>query len=66
MIMLWSGAYGLLRMLALVYATETDLRPNIVIIMADDMGWGDVGANWPETVDTPTVDSLARGGLRFV
>ena len=41
-------------------------RPNIVLIMADDMGWGDVGANWPETIDTPEIDQLAREGLRWV
>lgn len=66
MIILGSGVCVFLRMLVLVYAAETDLRPNIVIIMADDMGWGDTGANWPETVDTPNIDSLAREGLRFV
>jgi arylsulfatase A-like enzyme len=66
MIILWCEVYVLLRMLIFVYAAVTDLRPNIVIIMADDMGWGDTGANWPETVDTPTLDNLAREGLRFV
>jgi arylsulfatase A-like enzyme len=66
MVKLWSEVYVLLRTLILVYATVTDLRPNIVIIMADDMGWGDIGANWPEAVDTPTLDNLAREGLRFV
>jgi arylsulfatase G len=48
------------------YAAKTDLRPNIVLIVADDMGWGDVGANWPEAVDTPTIDKLAKEGLRLV
>jgi arylsulfatase G len=66
MIILWGGVYDLLTMLMFVCATERDIRPNIVIIMADDMGWGDVGANWPEAVHTPTVDSLAREGLRLV
>ncbi|XP_068084492.1 arylsulfatase G isoform X2 [Anabrus simplex] len=40
-------------------------RPNIVLIVADDMGWGDVGANWPKTVDTPNIDLLARDGFRL-
>lgn len=66
MIVLWSGFCFLLWMFHPAYTAQTDLRPNIVIIMADDMGWGDVGANWPETVDTPTIDKLAQEGLRFV
>lgn len=40
-------------------------RPNIVLIMADDMGWGDLGANWPNTRDTPFLDYLASMGMRF-
>ncbi|KDR24307.1 Arylsulfatase G [Zootermopsis nevadensis] len=65
MIVLWSGFCFLLWMFHPAYTAQTDLRPNIVIIMADDMGWGDVGANWPETVDTPTIDKLAQEGLRL-
>lgn len=42
----------------------TQKRPNLVLIMADDMGWGDLGANWPATLDTPNLDGLARDGLR--
>jgi arylsulfatase G len=40
-------------------------RPNIVLIMADDMGWGDIGANWPNTRDTPFLDYLASISIRF-
>ena len=40
-------------------------RPNIVFIMADDMGWGDVGANWPNTLDTPFLDNLASMSIRL-
>ncbi|CAF1356749.1 unnamed protein product [Adineta steineri] len=42
-----------------------DSRPNIVLIMADDMGWGDVGANWPNTRDTPFLDYLASISMRL-
>uniref|UniRef100_A0A8D0PN74 Arylsulfatase G n=1 Tax=Sus scrofa TaxID=9823 RepID=A0A8D0PN74_PIG len=41
-------------------------KPNFVIILADDMGWGDLGANWAETKDTANLDKLAAEGMRFV
>ncbi|XP_036052867.1 arylsulfatase G isoform X3 [Onychomys torridus] len=41
-------------------------KPNIVIILADDMGWGDLGANWAETKVTPNLDKMAAEGMRFV
>jgi arylsulfatase A-like enzyme len=43
----------------------TGSRPNIVLIMADDMGWGDLGANWPNTRDTPFLDHLASISIRL-
>ena len=39
-------------------------RPNIVLIMADDMGWSDLGCHGGE-IGTPHIDRLAAGGLRF-
>ncbi|KAM4822089.1 arylsulfatase G isoform X4 [Urocitellus parryii] len=39
-------------------------KPNIVIILADDMGWGDLGANWAETKDTANLDKMASEGMR--
>ncbi|KAM9598164.1 arylsulfatase G isoform 1-T3 [Trichechus inunguis] len=41
-------------------------KPNFVIILADDMGWGDLGANWAETKDTAHLDKMAAEGMRFV
>jgi len=43
---------------------ESDSRPNIVLIMADDMGYSDIGCYGGE-VRTPNLDRLAAGGLRF-
>ena len=41
-------------------------QPNVVIILADDMGYGDVGCNNPYArVRTPAIDQLARNGIRF-
>ncbi len=44
--------------------TQTDGRPNIVIVLVDDMGWSDIGAYGSE-IPTPNLDALARGGVRF-
>jgi arylsulfatase A-like enzyme len=40
-------------------------RPNIVLIYADDLGYGDVGCYGATKVQTPNIDRLAREGLRF-
>lgn len=40
-------------------------RPNIVVIMADDLGYGDLGGAWGGRAKTPHLDQLAREGLRF-
>lgn len=40
-------------------------RPNIVFMMADDMGWGNVGVYGTEWIKTPHIDRLAHEGIRF-
>lgn len=45
-----------------VYAVE---RPNIILIMADDLGYGDVSCNGSKTISTPNIDRLASEGIRF-
>ena len=40
-------------------------RPNIILIMADDLGWGDVGYNEAAHPVTPNLDDLARDGIVF-
>ena len=40
-------------------------RPNIVFILADDLGWGDVGCYGQQRFQTPNIDALADSGLRF-
>ena len=39
--------------------------PNIIFIMADDMGWGDLGCYGATKIPTPNMDQLARQGMRF-
>ncbi len=45
-------------------APAGDSRPNIILIMADDMGFSDIGCYGGE-VETPNLDALAANGLRF-
>lgn len=40
-------------------------RPNIVYILADDLGYGEVGAYGQTQIRTPAIDRLAAEGLRF-
>lgn len=44
---------------------ESSQLPNIVIIYLDDLGYGDVGAYGATELETPNIDSLAEGGIRF-
>lgn len=40
-------------------------NPNIVLILADDLGWSDVGFNGGHIYATPNIDTLARNGMHF-
>ncbi|KPK44601.1 MAG: heparan N-sulfatase [Phycisphaerae bacterium SG8_4] len=46
-------------------ARVPDDRPNIVLIIADDMAWDDCGAYGHRRIRTPNIDKLAAGGMRF-
>src|SRR5439155_12488058 len=40
-------------------------RPNILFILADDLGYGDLGCYGQERIKTPNIDRLAAEGVRF-
>ena len=40
-------------------------RPNIVFILADDLGFAEIGCNGSDIYQTPNIDALAKGGVRF-
>jgi len=45
--------------------TQQDTKPNIILIMADDLGYGDIGPYNDEIDFTPNIDRLAEEGMRF-
>jgi len=52
-------------LLAVAANSEAADRPNIVLVMADDQGWGDVAYNGHPILKTPNLDAAAAEGLRF-
>lgn len=62
-------ASGCLAVLGLSLVSAISLqaaaKPNIVLIMVDDMGWSDIGPYGAEIIQTPNLDRLAAEGLRF-
>src|SRR3954453_22596191 len=46
-------------------AAAGDKRPNVILIVADDLGWGDVGFNGRTAWQTPNLDRLAARGMTF-
>ena len=55
----------LLLLLPLLAGAEEPSRPNIIVFLADDMGWGDAGCYGSEKILTPNIDKLASEGVRF-
>lgn len=55
----------LLLFIAQAVFAQKQTRPNVIIIIADDLGRGDVSAYKKGTLATPNIDKLAKGGVRF-
>ncbi|MCA9051339.1 MAG: sulfatase-like hydrolase/transferase, partial [Planctomycetaceae bacterium] len=72
---LWQAFRSITTVAAVICVTETplcasteedpDSRQNIVLILADDLGRGDVGCYGADLLETPRIDRLAAEGLRF-
>jgi len=45
--------------------SRADSLPNILLIMADDLGYGDLGCYGSSAIETPRIDSLAKQGKSF-
>lgn len=46
-------------------AQQSKQAPNVVFILADDLGYGDVGCYGQKLIETPQIDALAEAGMRF-
>lgn len=53
-------------LMAVSVSAATSAQPNIVIIVADDLGYADVGFNSAKDIRTPHLDELANAGMRFM
>ncbi|MDO7085578.1 sulfatase-like hydrolase/transferase [Pseudocolwellia sp. AS88] len=47
------------------FTAEPTSKPNIIVVMADDMGWGDSATYGNKTIKTPNLDKLAKQGVKF-
>ncbi|MHC4176535.1 MAG: sulfatase family protein [Planctomycetota bacterium] len=57
---------GMLTMSGLLLAGETTMKkPNVILCMTDDQGWGDTGYNGHPFLKTPNLDEMAASGIRF-
>ena len=45
--------------------SESGRRPNIILIVADDLGYGELGCYGQQKIKTPAIDQMAREGMRF-
>ncbi len=61
----WAALLCALTALVVVPAQARTDKPNIVIILADDLGYGDIGAFGATDIATPNIDGLATRGIRF-
>lgn len=46
-------------------AANAQTKPNVILMMADDLGWGDVGFNGNQIIKTPHLDRMASEGVKF-
>jgi arylsulfatase A-like enzyme len=59
------SAYCLLSLARLRAEALSENRPNVILILVDDFGWGDLGCYGNTLVKTPHLDQMAREGTRF-
>ena len=50
---------------SIVWGMENQSQPNLIVILADDLGYGDLGCYGGEDIKTPHLNQLAKEGTRF-
>lgn len=55
----------LTNLLFIASCSSTDEKPNIIYILADDLGYGDLGCYGQDLIETPHIDALAASGMSF-
>lgn len=60
-----SWLFSLTTTVTFAQQSGTETMPNILFIMADDLGYGDIGVYGQELMHTPNIDALAEQGIRF-
>jgi hypothetical protein len=53
-------AFMILCFALLCHAEQTAAKPNVIFILTDDMGWGDLGSFGNKEMATPNIDRLAK------
>jgi arylsulfatase B len=59
------GRRTLLSMFGSTVLAQSKRRPNIVLLLADDLGYGELGCQGNPEIPTPNIDSIARNGVRY-
>ncbi|MFT7029298.1 MAG: arylsulfatase A-like enzyme, partial [Marinoscillum sp.] len=55
----------LVSLFVIVFCANSHEKPNVIIILADDLGYADVGFNGSEEIPTPNIDRIANEGVMF-
>ena len=61
----WACWFLMLNMEWASVLAEEKAFPNLVILLADDLGYGECGMQGNHQIRTPNIDSMARNGVRF-
>ena len=64
-IIFFGGAYQLINKKGSYSNKAERAKPNFIVIMADDLGYGDVGFNGSTEIPTPNIDRIAANGIKF-